>query len=158
MSLCIGAQTLMGIVATGAIGMVTPDEIKSYVMVNHQIGDKNEQFNFGEPMGGFGIEYDIHKHVRLFAEHLSSPTQCDDFPGVNHAGVKVMAPLTKDLTVYSGISVNESTFDSNDDFAGPLGSLGVEYGDDIKVFAEHLSSIHDFKTGRTSVGIKVFFK
>ena len=158
MSVCIGAQTLMGIVATGAVGMGTPDDIKSYVMINHQVTDRDEQFDFGEPMGGFGLEYDIHKHVRLFVEHLSSPMRCDDFPGVNHAGLKVLAPLTKDLTIYSGISVNESSFDSNDDFYGPLASVGLEYGDSIKLFAEHLSSIHDFKTGRTSAGIKVFFK
>ena len=158
MSVCIGAQTLIGIVATGAFGMITPDEVKSYVMINHQVTDEDEQFDFGEPMGGFGLEYDIHRNVRLFIEHLSSPTQCDDFPGVNHAGVKVMAPLTKDLTIYSGISVNESSFDSNDDFYGPLASIGVEYGEGIKLFAEHLSSIHDFNNGRTSLGIKVFFK
>ena len=158
MSVCIGAQTIFGILATGAIGAVTPDEVKTYISFNHQVTDKNEQFKFEEPMGGFGIEYDIHKNVRLFAEHLSSPMQCDDYPGVNHAGVKFLAPVTKDLTVYSGISVNNSTFDKKDNFDGPLASIGVEYGDDLKIFAEHLSSVHDFTTGRTSVGVKVFFK
>ena len=158
MNVCIGAETLLGIFATGAIGIVTPEEIKTYVMLDYQVNDNNEQFEFKEHMGRFGIEYDIHKHVRLFIEHLSSPRQCNDFPGVNHAGVKLLAPITNDLTVYSGISVNNSSFDSNDNFDGPLGLIGVEYGKSLKFFAEHLASVREFTKGRTSLGFKVFFK
>ena len=55
-------------------------------------------------MGSFGLEYDIHTNVRLFAEHLSSPMQCNDHPGVNHAGVKLLAPIN-DFTLYSGITL-----------------------------------------------------
>jgi hypothetical protein len=100
----------------------------------------------------------MYKHIRLFAEHLSSPMQCDDHPGINHAGVKFLAPLSPDLTVYSGISLNNSKFDSKDNFEGPLGSIGIEYGNDLKLFAEYLSSIKEFEGGRTSLGFKVFFK
>lgn len=158
MSVCIGAETLLGIFATSVIGLVTPEEIKTYVMLDYQVNDNNQQFKFKEPMGRLGIESDIHKHVRLFIEHLSSPRQCNDSPGVNHAGVKFLAPITNDLTVYSGISFNNSSFDSNDNFDGPLGSIGVEYGNSLKFFAEHLSSVNQFAEGRTSVGFKVFFK
>jgi hypothetical protein len=83
--------------------------------------------------------------------------QCDDHPGINHAGVKFLAPLSPDLTVYSGISVNNSKFDSKDNFEGPLGSIGIEYGNDLKLFAEYLSSIKEFEGGRTSLGLKYFF-
>ena len=31
--------------------------------------------------------------------------------------------------------------DSNDRFTGPLASIGVEYGNDLKIYAEHLASV-----------------
>ena len=157
MSLCIGPMTVIGSAVTVLLGTQTPDNVKTYIGVNIEPYD-TEQFNLSEPSGSFGIEYDMYKHLRLFAEHLSSPMQCDDHPGVNHAGVKFLAPLSPDLTVYSGISLNNSKFDSNDNFDGPLGSIGIEYGNDLKLFAEYLSSIKEFEGGRTSLGFKVFFK
>jgi hypothetical protein len=54
--------------------------------------------------------------------------------------------------------LNNSKFDSNDNFDGPLGSIGIEYGNDLKLFAEYLGSIKEFEGGRTSLGLKVFFK
>ena len=113
-------------------------------------------------MGSFGIEYDIHKNVRLFAEHLSSPIQCDDHPGVNHAGVKFIIP-SDNLTFYSGLSINDSYFDSNDKFDGPLGSIGAEIGipnkdSSLTLYTEYLTSIKDIENGRAAVGFKVFFK
>ena len=121
--------------------------------------DNNNQINFKEPMGSLGIEYDITENFRLFFEHLSSPVQCDDHPGINHAGVKLMYPIN-DVTLYSGVSANSTSFDSNDDFIGPLLSLGVEYGphDSYKFYAEHLASFEKFSDGRTSFGLKLFFK
>ena len=157
MSLCIGPMTVIGSAVTMLLGTQTPDNVKTYIGVNIEPYD-TEQFNLNEPSGSFGIEYDIHHNFRLFAEHLSSPMQCDDHPGINHAGAKFLAPLSPDLTVYSGISLNNSKFDSKDNFEGPLGSIGIEYGNDIKIFAEYLSSIKEFEGGRTSLGFKVFFK
>ena len=157
MSLCIGPMSVIGSALTVLLGTQTPDNVKTYIGVNIEPYD-TEQFDLNEPSGSFGIEYDMHKHLRLFAEHLSSPMQCDDHPGINHAGVKFLAPLSPDLTVYSGISVNNSKFDSKDNFEGPLGSIGIEYGNDLKLFAEYLSSIKEFEGGRTSLGFKVFFK
>jgi len=156
--ICIGEYTAVATVLTALAGSMTPESVRTYVSINADPWDNNDQIDLEEPMGGFGIEFDIHKHLRLFAEHLSSPMQCNDFPGVNHAGAKLLAPITNDLTVYSGISVNNSSFDSNDNFDGPLGSVGVEYGDDFKIYAEHLASIKKIENGRTSFGFKVFFK
>ena len=92
MSLCIGPMTVIGSAVTVLLGTQTPDNVKTYIGVNIEPYD-TEQFNLSEPSGSFGIEYDMYKHLRLFAEHLSSPMQCDDHPGINHAGVKFLAPL-----------------------------------------------------------------
>ena len=156
MSLCIGPMTMIGSAVTVLLGTQTPDNVKTYIGVTIEPYD-TEQIDLNDPLGSFGIEYDMHKHLRLFAEHLSSPMQCDDHPGINHAGVKFLAPLSPDLTVYSGISVNNSKFDSKDNFEGPLGSIGIEYGNDLKLFAEYLSSIKEVEGGRTSLGLKYFF-
>jgi len=157
MSVCIGINTVAAALATAVVGEVTPDTVKTYISLNVDPWDNNAQIDFEEPMGSFGIEYDVHKHARLFAEHLSSPVQCNDHPGINHAGVKFLAPVG-DFTLYSGISINNSYTDSNDRFDGPLASIGIEYGDDFKIYAEHLASVKEFENGRTSFGFKVFFK
>ena len=157
MSICLGEYTAAATIATAVAGWITPESVRTYVSINADPWDNNDQLNFKEPMGSFGIEYDVHKHVRLFAEHLSSPMQCNDHPGVNHAGVKFIAPVGG-ATLYSGISINNSDFDSNDRFNGPLVSLGAEYGDDFKLYAEHLASVERIEDGRTSFGFKVFFK
>ena len=157
MSICIGMNTVFAALATVVVGEVTPESVGTYISFSADPWDNNAQIDFEEPMGSFGIEYDIHTNIRLFAEHISSPVQCDDHPGVNHAGLKFIAPIN-DFAVYSGISINNSDFDSNDRFEGPLVSLGVEYGDDFKVYAEHLASVKSIEDGRTSFGFKVFFK
>lgn len=157
MSICIGMNTLLATAATMIVGEVTPESVRTYVSLNADPWDNNAQIDFKEPMGSLGIEYDVHTNVRLFAEHLSSPMQCDDHPGINHAGVKLLAPIN-DFTFYSGISINNSDFDSNDRFEGPLVSLGLEYGNDFKVFSEYLTSTDNINDGRVSMGFKVFFK
>ena len=157
MSICIGMSTLLATAATMIVGEVTPESVRTYVSINADPWDNNEQINFEEPMGSLGIEYDIHTNVRLFAEHLSSPMQCNDHPGINHAGIKLLAPISG-TTVYSGISINHSGFDSNDRFDGPLVSLGVEHGRDFKFYIEYLASIQEIEDGRSSFGFKVFFK
>ena len=157
MSLCVGPMTVIGSAVTVLLGTQTPDNVKTYIGVTLEPYDSH-QLDLNEPIGSFGVEWDVYKNIRLFAEHLSSPMTCDDHPGINHAGVKFLAPLSPDLTVYSGISVNNSKFDSKDNFEGPLGSIGIEYGNDLKLFAEYLSSIKEFEGGRTSLGFKVFFK
>ena len=157
MSICLGEYTAAATIATAVAGWITPESVRTYVSINADPWDNNDQLNFKEPMGSFGIEYDVHKHVRLFAEHLSSPMQCNDHPGVNHAGVKFIAPIGG-ATLYSGISINNSDFDSNDRFDGPLVSIGAEYGNNFKLYTEYLSTIENFDDGRFSAGLKVLFK
>lgn len=155
--ICLGTYTVAAAVLTAVTGMATPEEIQTYISLNGDPWDNNEQIDFEEPMGSYGIEYNFHKNFKLFAEHISSPMQCNDHPGINHAGIKFVAP-TGDLNVYSGISVNNPHIDSNDRFDGPLVSLGVEWGKTIKLFAEHLTSVQNISEGRTAFGFKVFFK
>jgi len=155
--MCLGTMTIATTLATIVVGLVTPEKVKTYVSLNIDPWDNNQQINFQEPMGSLGIEYDYNKHTRIFAEHISSPMQCDDHPGINHAGVKLLAPIG-DLTLYSGLSYNNSYIDSNDKFSSPLTSLGFEYGDTVKLYAEYLVDIDDIDEGRFSTGFKVFFK
>lgn len=157
MSICVGTNGIVAALATVLVGEVSPESIKTYVSLHADPWDNNAQINFEEPMAAFGIEHDINTNVRLFVEHLSSPMQCNDAPGVNHAGVKFLAPIN-DFTIYSGVSINNPDFDSNDRFDGPLASVGVEYGNDLKLYTEYLSAIKNFDDGRFSVGLKVFFK
>ena len=71
MSLCIGLTTILGTITTES-SEVTPDDIKTYVSLNNDPCDNNTQLNFMEPMGSFGIVYDLNPNIRLFGEHLSS--------------------------------------------------------------------------------------
>ena len=157
MSICIGLNSVLATLATVVIGEVTPESVKTYVSLSSDPWDNNTQIDFYEPMGSFGIEYDVHRNVRLFAEHISSPMQCNDHPGINHAGIKFLAPVGG-ATFYSGISVNNSYVDSNNRFKGPLGLAGVEYGKDLKLYAEYLTSTEEPGDGRVSMGFKVFFR
>ena len=150
-------HTLLATAATMIVGEVTPESVRTYVSLNADPWDNNAQIEFEEPMGSFGLEYDIHTNVRLFVEHISSPMQCNDHPGINHAGIKFLAPVGG-ATLYSGISVNNSYVDNRDRFDGPLASLGVEYGKDLKLYAEYLTSTEEPGDGRVSMGFKVFFK
>ena len=155
--ICIGEYTAAATALTAIAGWMTPESVRTYVSINADPWDNNVQFNFEEPMGSLGIEYDFHEHVRFFAEHISSPMQCNDHPGINHAGIKFLAPVGG-ATLYSGLSVNAAHIDSNDRFTGPLASIGVEYGNDLKIYAEHLASVKEIEDGRTSFGFKVIFK
>ena len=155
--ICLGEYTAAATTLTAIAGWMTPESVRTYVSINADPWNNNTQIDFEEPMGSLGIEYDVHRNFRLFAEHVSSPMQCNDHPGINHVGVKLLAPID-DFTLYSGISINNSDFDSNDRFDGPLASIGVEYGNDIKIYAEHLANIKKVENGRTSFGFKVFFK
>ena len=139
------SSSILGTISTVALGVATPEKIETYVGINYSPWD-NEQITLKEPIGSFGIQYDINKSIRLFAEHISSPRQCNDHPGINHAGVKFLAPLGYDTTLYSGLSLNNPSFDSSNsnDFSGPLVSFGVEHGGNVKVFAEYLTSTGNF--------------
>jgi len=155
----IGIWSVTGTLVTILTGLVTPSHIETYLSLNVDPWDSNETLNFKEPMGMFGVQSDINEHVRLFAEHQSSPRQTNDHPGLNHAGVKLLFPIYSETTLYSGLSIN-SPFDSKKaNINAPLLSFGIEDGDDdFKVFMEYLADTSKFDEGRFSIGLKLFFK
>ena len=74
MSLCLGPSTIIGTITTAILGVMSPDQVKTYVGVTLEPYDSH-QLDFKEPIGSFGVEWDVHKNVRLFAEHFSTPVR-----------------------------------------------------------------------------------
>jgi len=154
-----GLWSIVGTIATVVGGLVTPTNIESYVSLNVDPWDSNETFDFREQMGSFGIQTDFGDHVRLFAEHQSSPRQGNDHPGLNHAGVKFLAPVAPETTLYSGLSFNSSIDSNKVHVDAPLISVGLEDGDeDLKIFVEYLADISKIERGRLSIGLKMYFR
>ena len=154
-----GLWSIVGTIATVVGGFVTPTNIESYVSLNVDPWDSNETFDFREQMGSFGIQTDFGDHVRLFAEHQSSPRQGNDHPGLNHAGVKFLAPVAPETTLYSGLSFNSSIDSNKVHVDAPLISVGLEDGDeDLKIFVEYLADISKIERGRLSIGLKMYFR
>ena len=154
-----GIWSAVGTIITVVGGLITPAQIESYISLNVDPYDQNETFDFKEQMGMFGIQTDLGDHIRLFAEHQSSPRQGNDHPGLNHAGVKFLAPISPDTTLYSGLSLN-SHIDANQVHVdSPLVSLGIEDGDeDFKIFVEYLADTSKIEKGRLGIGFKLFFR
>lgn len=154
-----GLWSIVGTIATVVGGLITPTNIESYVSLNVDPWDSNETFDFREQMGSFGIQTDFGDHVRLFAEHQSSPRQGNDHPGLNHAGVKFLAPVAPETTLYSGLSFNSSIDSNKVHVDAPLISVGLEDGDeDLKIFVEYLADISKIERGRLSIGLKMYFR
>ena len=154
-----GLWSIAGTIATVIGGLITPTNIESYVSLNVDPWDSNETFDFREQMGSFGIQTDFGDHVRLFAEHQSSPRQGNDHPGLNHAGVKFLAPVAPETTLYSGLSLNSSIDSNKVHVDAPLISVGLEDGDeDLKIFVEYLADISKIERGRLSIGLKMYFR
>ena len=154
-----GLWSIVGTIATVVGGLVTPTNIESYVSLNVDPWDSNETFDFREQMGSFGIQTDFGDHVRLFAEHQSSPRQGNDHPGLNHAGVKFLAPIAPETTLYSGLSLNSPMDTNKVHVDAPLISIGIENGnEDLKIFAEYLADISKIEEGRLGIGFKLYFR
>ena len=158
MSLCIGAQTVLGTLATVGVGVATPDEVRTYVGL-YGAPIEGDQVSLEQPAGTFGIEYDATNHIRLFGEHHSSPMSCQDDPGLNMAGVKFLAPLSSQTTAYAGVAVHNEGFDSNNILRNPIVITGIEAGSDgVKLYAEYMTDTYNFDDGRVQTGIKFFFR
>ena len=154
-----GLWSIVGTIATVVGGLVTPTNIESYVSLNVDPWDSNETFDFREQMGMFGIQTDLGDHIRLFAEHQSSPRQGNDHPGLNHAGVKFLAPIAPETTLYSGLSLNSPMDTNKVHVDAPLISIGIENGnEDLKIFAEYLADISKIEEGRLGIGFKLYFR
>ena len=158
MSLCIGAQTVLGTLATVGVGVATPDEVRTYIGI-YGVPIDSDQVSLEQPAGTFGIEYDIIDHVRLFGEHHSSPMSCQDDPGLNMAGVKFFVPLSSETTVYTGVAVHDESFDSNNELRNPIIISGIEVGTEgVKLYTEYMTDTYNFDGGRVQSGIKFFFR
>ena len=156
MSICLGAYSVAGLVATVIAGEVTPDEVKTYVSLHR--GTNSDLIRFKEPMGTYGIEYNVTDYIRLFAEHQSSPMQCDDHPGLNYAGFKFTAPLTNNVTAYSGLAIHNEEFDSKNTLKNPIVISGIEIGgDSVKFVTEYMHSADSLNDGRLYGGVKFIF-
>jgi hypothetical protein len=158
MSLCIGAQSVLGTLVTIGVGVVTPDEVRTYVGV-YATPIESSEVSLEQPSGTFGIEYDTINHIRLFAEHHSSPMSCQDDPGLNMAGVKFFMPLSSDAKLYTGLAVHDESFDSNNELRNPIIISGIEVGTEgVKLYTEYMTDTYNFDGGRVQSGIKFFFR
>tara|TARA_B100001094_G_scaffold291179_1_gene309416 strand:- start:82 stop:558 length:477 start_codon:yes stop_codon:yes gene_type:complete len=158
MSLCIGAQSVLGTLVTIGVGVVTPDEVRTYVGV-YATPIESSEVSLEQPSGTFGIEYDTINHIRLFAEHHSSPMSCQDDPGLNMAGVKFFIPLSSDAKLYTGLAVHDESFDSNNELRNPIIISGIEVGTEgVKLYTEYMTDTYNFDGGRVQSGIKFFFR
>lgn len=145
----IGIMTITGTLGTVVVGATTP--LDCYVGLGAGAGDGT---SIEQPVGVLGCEYDINGNIRLFGEHLSSPSTGNDHPGMNHAGVKVLLPV--DLaTFYVGASYELGSHLVNMD--SPLGIVGIETNGDVRLYAEHVNSMIDPGEGFTHGGIKFVF-
>ena len=158
MSFCIGAQTVMGTLATIGVGVATPDKVRTYIGV-YVTPVESTEVSLEQPSGTFGIEYDVINHIRLFAEHHSSPMSCQDDPGLNMAGVKFFIPLSSDAKLYTGLAVHDEAFDSNNELRNPIIISGIEVGTEgVKLYTEYMTDTYNFDGGRVQSGIKFFFR
>jgi hypothetical protein len=144
----IGIQTIAALAATIGVGELTP--LDCYVGLGASTGSAVE---LEQPMGALGCEYDFG-NVRLFVEHLSSPADGGDYPGMNHAGVKVLFPV-QPITAYAGLSYEFGSHLVHMD--SPLFIVGAETNGDIRLYVEHINSVTNPNEGITHGGIKFFF-
>jgi len=145
----IGIQTIAAIAATIAAGEITP--LDCYVGLGASTDSGVVELE--QPVGALGCEYDFGQ-IRLFAEHLSSPADGGDYPGMNHAGVKVLFPMDP-ITAYAGASYEFGSDLVHMD--SPLAIIGIETNGDIRLYAEHIVSVTNPNEGITHGGIKFFF-
>jgi hypothetical protein len=143
----IGAQTIAALALTIGAGELTP--LDCYV----GLGVFSGGVELEQPIGALGCEYDW-ENVRFFVEHLSSPSDGGDYPGMNHAGVKVLLPAGF-FTAYAGLSYEFGSHLVQID--SPLGIAGVETNGDVRFYVEHVNSISNPSEGITHGGIKFFF-
>ena len=147
----IGLQTILGVLTTVGVGVSTPADC--YIGVNAK--NPSATFDINNPAGTLGCQADFN-NIRVFAEHISSPANGNDFPGINHAGAKFLLPLTPTVVSYAGLSVAIPSEQLND--APVLSMAGIEIGEgSIKFYSEYLISIDKPSDGLLSGGVKFIF-
>ena len=144
----VGLYTIGGVFVTIIGGKVTP--LSCYVGMGASTGGG---VAIEQPVGSLGCEYDINR-VRLFVEHVSSPSTGSDHPGFNHGGVKYLVPLNP-FTLYIGASVAMDDFNEmNSPF---LAVAGMETNGDVRFYVEHINAPTNLGPGHTVGGLKFVF-
>ena len=147
----VGIQTILGVLSTVGIGVITPADC--YVGLGAH--DPGSTFDIDNPAGTLGCQADFNS-VRVFAEHISSPANGSDNPGINHAGAKFLLPLTSEVTTYAGASVAIPSKQLNG--SPVLSMVGIEAGSDaVKFYSEYIISVDKPAEGMLSSGIKFIF-
>ena len=147
----IGIQSILGVLTTVGIGVTTPADC--YVGLG--VHEPGPTFDIDNPAGTLGCQADFNL-VRLFAEHISSPANGSDNPGINHAGAKFLLPLTSEVTTYAGASVAIPSEQLNG--SPVLSMVGIEAGADaVKFYSEYIVSVDKPADGMLSGGIKFIF-
>jgi len=170
MEIGITSSAIIITLVTPLIGILTP--LQSYIGFTGNPNPANpmwrgsenqrttkKQTNLQEPIGVFGVQYDVHKNVRLFVEHQSSVPEKNDGLGFNHAGVKFLLPVDKQSNLYVGMSAHHPGLDSKrTKLNNPIVIFGGETGgSNVKVFGEYITAADDFENGRFGMGIKYIF-
>ena len=147
----VGLQTILGVLSTVGIGVVTPADC--YVGLGAH--DPGSTFDIDNPAGTLGCQADFNS-VRVFGEHISSPAHGDDWPGINHVGVKFLLPVTKEVTTYAGASVAIPSEQLNGEPI--LSMVGIEAGPNaVKFYSEYIISVDKPADGMLTGGIKFIF-
>ena len=147
----VGAQTILGTAATIGLGVFTPAEC--YVGLSGRT--PGNTFDIGDPSGSLGCQYDFGD-TRVFAEHISSPAKSNDFPGINHAGIKQLFVNNDTFAAYLGASFALPSKQLNG--SPVLAQAGAELGDgNIKFFGEYIISVDRPDDGMMRGGIKFLF-
>ena len=147
----IGIQTILGIAATIGIGITTPADC--YVGLGGR--STSETFDIADPAGTLGCQYDWNT-TRFFAEHISSPAKSNDWPGINHAGIKQLIKFDDGIAAYAGLS---AALPSKQMSGGPvLSQIGGEIGEEmVRLYGEYIFSVSKPNEGMFHGGVKVIF-
>mgnify|MGYP003134123918 CR=1 FL=1 len=147
----IGIQTILATFTTIGIGVTTPADC--YVGLTGRT--PSNTFKIADPAGALGCQYDLG-NTRIFAEHISSPAKSNDWPGINHAGVKQLLVRDHYFNAYVGISAAIPSKQLRGSTV--LSQIGAELGEDmIKFYGEYIFSVNKPEDGMLMGGIKFIF-
>ena len=147
----IGLYTVIGTLSTIGIGVATPMDCYAGLAA----ADLTDTFELGQPVGSLGCQYDWN-NTRLFAEHLSSPSRRDDWPGINHAGIKQLFVNNDTLALYGGMSIAAPSKQLNG--SNILSQVGGEVGKGpVRLYGEYILSIDKPEEGMLAGGLRFVF-
>ena len=146
----VGAQSIGAALVTVGVGVTTPADC--YIGLGAH--DTSDTIEIANPAGVLGCQYDAG-NLRFFVEHVSSPAKGNDYPGVNHAGVKGLMPISPDVTLYAGASYAIPSEQLNGDPI--LISAGAETNGSIRLYGEYLMSVDRPSDGMLHGGVKFVF-